>query len=347
MPYPGASPGAGIDGRYEVVVMGAGPAGEAAAEHAGNPGYSVASVERDTVGGTVVTNGGRPAKTFRKLQRDQEDGHLDPASPPADDSRHPAGAILSTVDPRDRLRSVGRRMTDPVEPIAQRVAERAIDLVVNALDVNALVARVDLNAIVRNVDLDEILKQVDVNVVVDRLDVNTLLNRVDVNALLDRLDVNALLDRLDVNALLGRVDLSPILDRVDVNSLLDRADIDNVLRRVDVGAVVDRVDVGAVVDRVDVGAVVDRVDVNEVVGRIDMDVLVEQTDLGAVIARSSGGVASEALDAARSQAVGLDQFIDRWVQRLLRRKHPGPLAPPALLTAQAELAQAEQAQVEQ
>jgi hypothetical protein len=78
-----------------------------------------------------------------------------------------------------------------------------------------------------------------------------------------------------------------------------------------------------------------------------MDVLVEQTDLGAVIARSSGGVASEALDAARSQAVGLDQFIDRWVQRLLRRKHPGPLAPPALLTAQAELAQAEQAQAEQ
>ena len=325
MPYPGASPGAGIDGRYEVVVTGAEPAGEAAAERAGNPGYSVGSVEPNTVGGTVVTNGGAPTKTFRELQRDQKTGHLDPASPPADDSRHPAGAILSTVDPRDRLRSVGRRMTDPVEPIAQRVAERAIDLVVNALDVNALVARVDLNAVVRSVDLDEILKKVDVNVVVDRLDVNALLNRVDVNNLLDRLDVNALLDRLDVNALLDRVELSPILDRVDINALLDRADIDNVLRRVDVGAVVDRVDI------------------NEVVGRIDMDALVEETDLGAVIARSSGGVASEALDAARSQAVGLDQFIDRWVQRLLRRKHPGPLAPPAMLADQAVLAdQAEQ-----
>ena len=69
MPYPGASPGAGIDGRYEVVVMGAGPAGEAAAGRAGNPGYSVASVERDTVGGTVVTNGGGPTKTFRELQK--------------------------------------------------------------------------------------------------------------------------------------------------------------------------------------------------------------------------------------------------------------------------------------
>jgi hypothetical protein len=71
------------------------------------------------------------------------------------------------------------------------------------------------------------------------------------------------------------------------------------------------------------------------VQRIDMDALVEETDLGAVIARSSGGVASEALDAARSQAVGLDQFIDRWVGRLLRRKHPGPSMPTGLLDAQA------------
>ena len=29
-------------------------------------------------------------------------------------------------------------MTDPLEPLAQRVAERAIDLVVGALDINAL-----------------------------------------------------------------------------------------------------------------------------------------------------------------------------------------------------------------
>jgi hypothetical protein len=105
---------------------------------------------------------------------------------------------------------------------------------------------------------------------------------------------------------------------------------------VDVNALVDRVDIDKVLSRVDVGAVLDRVDVNDVVGRIDMDALVEETDLGAIIARSSGGVASEALDACRSQAVGLDQFIDRWVQRLLRRKHPYPPAPPALLAAEEE-----------
>ncbi len=51
---------------YDVVVIGAGPAGAAAAELAGILGYSVALAERDVVGGTVVTSGGAPTKTFRE-----------------------------------------------------------------------------------------------------------------------------------------------------------------------------------------------------------------------------------------------------------------------------------------
>jgi NAD(P) transhydrogenase len=58
--------GDAVSSRHDVVVIGAGPAGEAAAELAGNLGYSVALVERDTVGGTVVTSGGAPTKTFRE-----------------------------------------------------------------------------------------------------------------------------------------------------------------------------------------------------------------------------------------------------------------------------------------
>jgi hypothetical protein len=168
-----------------------------------------------------------------------------------------ASPILGVVDPRDRLRNAGKRLTDPAEALAQRVAERVIDLVVEVLDVNALMLRLDLNAV---------------------------LARVDVNDVLRRVDVKTLLDQVDVNDLMSRVDLDALMARVDVNDLVQRLDIDG---------------------------------------------LVEQTDLGAVIARSSGGVASEALDSARSQAVGMDQFIDRWVQRATRRKHPGPVAPGA------------------
>jgi len=100
-------------------------------------------------------------------------------------------------------------------------------------------------------------------------------------------------------------------------------------------ALLDRVDVNDLAQRVDVETLLDRVDLNAQVRRIDMDALIEQTDLGAVIAASSGGAATEALDVARSQAVGLDQFIDRWTGRLLRRKHPRPPAPAALLDSQA------------
>jgi hypothetical protein len=188
----------------------------------------------------------------------------DRASPVTDDSRQAGRAILDTVDPRDRLRSVGKRMADPAEALAQRVAEQVIDLVVQALDVNALMQRVDLNAVLDQVDLNEVLKKVDVPALVERVDIDQILSRVDVGALLDRIDVNAL------------------------------------------------------------------------VGRVDVGMLVEQTDLGAVIARSSGGIASETLDAVRSQVVGLDAFVDRWVWRLLRRGAPRPPGPAALMPTPAD-----------
>ena len=65
-----------------------------------------------------------------------------------------------------------------------------------------------------------------------------------------------------------------------------------------------------------------------IVQHIDFDTLVEQTDLGAIIAASSSGVAGEALDAVRSQTVGLDEFIARWIGRLRRRPYTGPPGPP-------------------
>jgi hypothetical protein len=111
--------------------------------------------------------------------------------------------------------------------------------------------------------------------------------------------------------------------------------VDLVLHVLDVNALLARVDVNAVLNRVDTGALIDSIDINELLQRIDMDALAEQTDLGAVIARSSGGAMSEALDAARSQAVGLDKFIDRWAQRTIRRKYPAPAGPRALLDGEA------------
>jgi hypothetical protein len=144
--------------------------------------------------------------------------------------------------------------------------------------------------------------------------IDLIVQAVDPNELLQLVDLNALLDQIDVNALLKHVDINALLKQVDPNELLSQVDLD---------------------------AVLDRVDLNNVVGRIDMEKLVAKTDFGAIIARSTGGIATEALDSARGGAVGLDQRVDRWVTRLLRRKTPGPLAPPALLNVAAESAAAD------
>ena len=120
--------------------------------------------------------------------------------------------------------------------------------------------------------------------------------------------VELVVSALDVNALLDEVDLNALLDQVDIERVLNRVDLDRLLQRVDL---------------------------NDIVKRIDIDALVEQTDLGSVIAASSSGVASEALDVVRSQTVGLDEFIARWIGRLRRRPYTGPPGPPGGLPAKA------------
>jgi hypothetical protein len=118
-----------------------------------------------------------------------------------------------------------------------------------------------------------------------------------------------------------------VLNAVDLNEVMRRVDLNALLTQVDLNALLSQVDLNALLSKVDLDALLGQIDVNGLLGQIDMDALVEQTDLGAIIARSSGGLGSEALDSARSASVGLDHFIDRWVQRAIRRKQSAPLAP--------------------
>lgn len=113
-----------------------------------------------------------------------------------------------------------------------------------------------------------------------------------------------------VELVVSALDVNAVLDQVDLNAVLDQIDIDRVL------------------DRIDLNRLLERMDLNDIVKRIDVEALVEQTDLGAVIARSSSGVASDLLDVVRSQTVGLDEFIARWIGRLRRRPYTGPPGPP-------------------
>jgi hypothetical protein len=111
-----------------------------------------------------------------------------------EDEDRPQGLTRAPANqPIERLREAGKRVTDPLEATAQRIAERAIDLVIHAVDINELVAQIDLNA------------------VLDRIDITRLLERVDLNALLENVDLNALIQRVDVEALVMHTDFGEII----------------------------------------------------------------------------------------------------------------------------------------
>ena len=122
-----------------------------------------------------------------------------------------------------------------------------------------------------------------------------------------------------------------VTERV-VDLVVGALDVNEIAARVDVNAILGRVDVDALLRKIDLNALLGQVDVNDLAQRIDLTALAEKADLGAIVAQSSGGMAREAVDEVRCQAARLDQVIDGWVRRLLRRKRP---APPALLPVQA------------
>lgn len=111
---------------------------------------------------------------------------------------------------------------------------------------------------------------------------------------------------------------------------VDRVDVGAVVDAIDINAILARIDLGAVLEHIDIQAVIEKVDIAEVVARVDVDDLIARTELGAIIAQSTSGVASQALDAVRSQTVGLDGFTDRIVNRALRRRSV-PAGPPLLV----------------
>lgn len=133
-----------------------------------------------------------------------------------------------------------------------------------------------------------------------------------------------------VSELLAQRVMERVLDLV-VQSL----DVNELVRQVDVNALLSRVDVNTLLSQVDVNALLDRVDVNALLDRVDVDAIIEHTDIGAAMAMSSGHMTGRAVDILRGQGVTLDDRIDRFMRRLLRRGDPGLAAPRALIGSEA------------
>jgi uncharacterized RDD family membrane protein YckC len=137
-------------------------------------------------------------------------------------------------DPRQVFR---RRLTDPIEQLAQAVAERVVQLIVAAIDVNQVLERVDLEAILRRVDVNELVARVDVDEIVRRVDVEKIVERVDVGAIVARVDVEALVPRIDIEQLIQRIDVNRLVSEIDVSKLVSETDLGRVLAASTTGVV--------------------------------------------------------------------------------------------------------------
>ncbi len=185
-----------------------------------------------------------------------------------------------------------------------------------AIDVVTTVAGPSTSAV-----LDRVVPGV-TNSVVQRIDITGLvLGSVDLRAI-----ITSALDQLDLTRIvLERVDLRRVveaaLDSIDVTEIvLQRVDlvavVDAVLDQLDLTELVEqRVDIDALVATVDLEPVIDRLPIVEIA-----EYVIEQTDLPAIIRQSTGGVASDAIDAVRLRSYATDIATARIVDRLLPRR---------------------------
>ena len=119
----------------------------------------------------------------------------------------------------------GNPLGSRVEQLAQALAERIVPLIVDAIDIDALLDKVDVNKIVSKVDVDKIVSQVDVEKVIERVDVEKIIERVDVQKIIERVDINAIVDEIDIDALVEQTELGSIIARSTTGVLTEILDV--------------------------------------------------------------------------------------------------------------------------
>ena len=64
-----------------------------------------------------------------------------------------------------------------VDQLAQAVAERVVAIVLDAIDINAVVSRVDIDALVSRVDVDRIVGQLDIDSLMEKTELGSIIAR--------------------------------------------------------------------------------------------------------------------------------------------------------------------------
>jgi hypothetical protein len=90
------------------------------------------------------------------------------------------------------------------EQLAQAVAERVVSIVMDAIDIEALIDRVDVDKLISRVDVDAVVSRVDVEKLIERVDVEKIIERVDIKGVIDRVDIDALVEQTELGTIIAR-----------------------------------------------------------------------------------------------------------------------------------------------
>jgi hypothetical protein len=94
-----------------------------------------------------------------------------------------------------------------VEQLAQALAERIVPLIVDAIDIDALLDKVDV---------EKIIERVDVQKIIDRIDIQQVIDRVDINAIVDGIDIDALVEHTELGSIIARSTTGVLTEILDV-----------------------------------------------------------------------------------------------------------------------------------
>ena len=76
-----------------------------------------------------------------------------------------------------------------VEQLAQAVAERVVSIVIDALDIDAILNRIDVDSLIDRVDVDKIIDRVDVDSLMEKTELGSIIARSTTSVASDVLDV--------------------------------------------------------------------------------------------------------------------------------------------------------------
>jgi hypothetical protein len=112
-----------------------------------------------------------------------------------------------------------------VEQLAQSLAERIVPLIVDAIDIDAILEKVDIDKIVSRVDIEKIVERVDIDRIVGEMDIEKIVERVDIQKIIERIDINAIVEEINIDALVEHTELGSIIARSTTGVLTEILDV--------------------------------------------------------------------------------------------------------------------------